>query len=128
MNMDNTNTYSIKNKSFVDVIKETTISIINILGIIIFFNILLSLLSIFINKKYLFFIEISNGFNIISSFRNNIFKDIFFIFLNSFGGIAIFMQLKSINNDANYKLLFDKTLLSIFVTLISIMILKCMLF
>ena len=124
-NLCNSNNY-IENVSVTTIIKETTNSIINILGVIIFFNVLISLISIFISIKYLFFVEITNGFNIINSFNNNLLKEYTLIFLNSFGGIAIFMQIKSINNDANYKFLINKFLLSILITLITSMMLKCM--
>ncbi|MBR5662419.1 MAG: hypothetical protein IKX00_02065 [Bacilli bacterium] len=111
---------NIEDKSFTFIVKETTLTIINILGVIIFFNILISLLDIFINKNYLFFIEITNGFNIIHFINNITIKNILYIFLNSFGGIAIYFQIKSINNDANYKLILNKFILSIFITIITL--------
>ena len=103
-------------------IKETTLTIINIFGVIIFFNIFISLLNIFIDNKFLFFIEITNGFNIINTINNSIIKKLLFIFLNSFGGVAIFFQIKSINNDANYKYFLYKFVLSIFVSLLTYLI------
>lgn len=113
---------STENKSFTFIVKETTLTIVNILGVIIFFNIIISILDVFVNKNYLFFIEITNGFSIIQSINNIIFRDILLIFLNSFGGITIYFQIKSINNDANYKLIFNKIIISVFITLITILV------
>lgn len=102
----------INNQNLNDLIKITINSIINILGVIIFFNILISILSFFIFKKHLFFIEITNGYQIINTFVSRFLKIISCTFLNSFGGIALFFQIKSINNDANYLLIFKKLLIS----------------
>ena len=113
------NNLNIKNSNINTILKDTTNSIINILGIIIFYNLVISILSIYINSKLLFFLEITNGFNIISSIKNINIRIILYIFLNSFCGIAIYTQIKSINNDANYKLLIDKFLISIFITFVT---------
>ena len=121
-NISINNSINLETKSITFIIKETTYTIINILGIIIFFNILISLLSILINTKYLFFIEITNGFNIIFLIKNHIIKSLLLIFLNSFGGISISYQIKSINNDANYLLIIRKFLLSIFITMLTLFI------
>lgn len=115
---------STENKSFTFIVKETTLTIVNILGIIIFFNIIISILDVFVNKNCLFFIEITNGFSIIQSIKNIILRDILLIFLNSFCGITIYFQIKSINNDANYKLIFNKTIISVFITLITILVIR----
>lgn len=118
-NLDNNTTEEIYNYSLTDIIKISTNTIINILGVIIFFNIVITILSIFINNKLLFFIEISNGFNIISLIKNNYLKNFLLIFLNSFGGLAIFMQIKSIYKDANYFLIINKFILSLIISLIT---------
>ena len=118
-NLDNNIAKQNYNYSLTDIIKISTNTIINILGVIIFFNIVITILSIFINNKLLFFIEISNGFNIISLIKNNYLKNFLLIFLNSFGGLAIFMQIKSIYKDANYFLIINKFILSLIISLIT---------
>ena len=118
----NNNINTTNSKSIVDIIKITTSTIINILGVIIFFNILLTILNIFISKYLLFFLEITNGFRIISYIKNIAIRNILLIFLNSFGGIAIFFQIKSINNDANYLYLLNKLIISIIITIITYII------
>ena len=118
-NLDNNIAKQNYNYSLTDIIKISTNTIINILGVIIFFNIIITILSIFINNKLLFFIEISNGFNIISLIKNNYLKNFLLIFLNSFGGLAIFMQIKSIYKDANYFLIINKFILSLIISLIT---------
>ena len=121
-NMSYLESNNTKNKDITIIIKETTQSVINIFGVIIFFNILISLLSVFINKQFLFFIEITNGFNIISTIKANIIKNFLIIFLNSFGGIAIFFQIKSINNDANYFLIIKKFFISFLISIITYLV------
>ena len=118
-NLDNNIAKQNYNYSLTDIIKISTNTIINILGVIIFFNIIITIFSIFINNKLLFFIEISNGFNIISLVENNYLKNFLLIFLNSFGGLAIFMQIKSIYKDANYFLIINKFILSLIISLIT---------
>lgn len=115
----NENTYNISL-----IIKETMMSIINILGVIIFFNIVITLLSIFISKYVLILFEITNGFNIISTLNIIKIRNILLIFLNSFCGIAIFFQIKSINNDASYLLIIKKFIISIIVTIVTIIIIN----
>lgn len=123
------NTANIKNNSLNandkcinDIIKETIYSLINILGVIIFYNILISILSILVNTNLLVFFEITNGFNIISNMKSSSIKNILLIFMNSFCGLSIFTQIKSINNDANYKLIINKLFLSIIITVITYLI------
>ena len=118
-NLDNNIAKQIYNHSLTDIIKISTNTIINILGVIIFFNIIITILSIFINNKLLFFIEISNGFNIISLIKNDCLKNFLLIFLNSFGGLAMFMQIKSIYKDANYFLIINKFIISLIISLIT---------
>lgn len=114
--------YGFSNASFTQIIKETIFNLINILGVIVFFNIIISLCSIFISTKFLFFIEITNGFKIISKLNNVLIKKILFIFLNSFGGLAIFFQIKSIKTDANYIIIIKKICVSLIVTLITLIL------
>lgn len=122
-NKDSIKYDDINSKTLNNITYETTQSIINIFGIVIFFNILISLLNTFISTKFIFFIEITNGFYILNSFKYKFIKNILLIFLNSFGGIAILFQIKSINNDANYKFIFNKLLVSIIVTFITYILL-----
>lgn len=116
------NKYHMKTYNISLIIKETIMSVINILGVIIFFNIVITLLGIFISKYLLFILEITNGFNIINTLNIVNLKRILLIFLNSFCGIAIFFQIKSINNDASYLLIIKKFIMSIIVTIVTITI------
>lgn len=117
------NKKSIKKDNYNEnIINKTINTCINILGIIIFFNILICILKKYVPYFVLIPLEISNGFILIYNIKNNIIKKITAILLNSFGGLAIFYQIKSINKDANYKLLKNKLLLSIFITIISIIL------
>ncbi|MBO7079383.1 MAG: hypothetical protein J6W64_06190, partial [Bacilli bacterium] len=113
-----------KNKSINEIISITISIIINILGVIIFFNIVISLFNIFLKKELLFFIEINNGFNIISNINKRIMKLLLITFLNSFGGVAIYYQIKSINNDANYKFFINKIFYAVIITILTFIIMK----
>ena len=115
---------SFQKKDITTIIKDASFSMVNIFGIVIFFNIIISILSIFFNNNFLFFIEITNGFNILMNFNNIIIRNFMFIFLNSFGGIAIFFQIKSINNDASYLLIFKKIFISLIISIITILIMS----
>lgn len=106
-------------KTVISIIKETTLNVINICGVLIFFNILISILSIFISKYFLFFFEITNGYIILKNIANKSIRLILITFLNSFGGLSIFFQIKSINNDAIYKLIINKIIISILITIIT---------
>jgi len=121
-NISNNHVYLFTKKSFTYIIKETTMTIINILGVVIFFNILIVLLNIIISSKALFFFEITNGFLVLDTLNNLLLKRVLVVFLNSFGGLAIFFQIKSINNDASYKLLINKIVLSVIITIITMVL------
>lgn len=105
------------------IINISFVSSINILGVIMFFKIIIVLASLFIPKYLLFFIEIVNGYEIISKINNNKLKIIMTIFLNSFGGLSIFFQMKSINEEIKNKYLLKKIFVSIIITIITILIL-----
>lgn len=105
-------------KDITRIIAESTTSLINIFGVVIFFNIVLSIINIFFNQNILFSIEITNGFNLIKNFLK--YKIASSIFLNSFCGIAIYYQIKTLNNNVDIKFLFKKLTLSILITLITI--------
>lgn len=107
-------------KDITKIITESITTLLNIFGVIIFFSIILSILNIFISKYLLFSIEISNGFNLIKSFSK--YKVISSIFLNSFCGIAIYFQIKTINENINYRFLIKKLLLSLIITLITLLL------
>ena len=113
---------NIENKSISDIISITTFSLINILGIIIFFNILISILSIIIPNKILFFLEITNGYQLIKDINIFPLKILLFSFLNSFGGIAMMFQIKSINNTITGKNLNKKIINSFIISIITTII------
>ena len=123
-NITKLKTNSFQKKNITTIINETSFNIVNIFGTVIFFNIVISILSVFISSDFLFLIEITNGFNVLKSVNNIIFRDFMLIFLNSFGGIAIFFQIKSINNDASYLLIFKKMFVSLIISIITILIMS----
>ena len=104
-----------KHKSITELINITTNIIINIFGIIIFFNIIISILNNIINSKYLVLLEITNGFNIIKTLSN---KTFLYSFLYSFNGVAILMQIKSISNKNIYLLILYKFIISLIISIL----------
>ncbi len=109
-------------KNISEIIKITTNNIINILGTTIFFNIFITLLSNIIPSLFLFPLEIINSYKIISSIKNYYIKVILCTFINSFCGIAIYFQIKSINDETNYKFVIKKLLISIIITVLTFII------
>ena len=79
-------------------------TLINILGTIIFFN----LLTLLIPNKWkiiIGFFEITNGLNILNTLNLSLItKAIFSLIYISFGGLSIIMQIKSILNDTSIKI------------------------
>ena len=104
-----------------DLIKKTTEAIINIMGIIIFFSIIISITKFFLPKIIISTFEITNGFLLIKSI--NKFKIFYLIFLNSFCGTAIIYQIKSLNDKTSKKIIVYKFITSIIVTIITYIIL-----
>ena len=99
-----------KKKTFNDIIKETMICVINIFGITTLFTVLSTLLiNIKIPSILIIFLDAINGFNIISILN---YKKISIILLNSFCGLNIFTQIKSINNKIGYKFILKKFILA----------------
>jgi len=115
------NIYNNDNLSVIEIIKRSSQSLTYIYGTIIVCNIIYTILTNYINPKYLFFIEITNGYKIINSFYK--YKLIPIIFLNSFGGLSFFMQIKSIKANTKITFLYKKILLSIFVLILTLIIL-----
>lgn len=105
----------------IDIIKSSSVTITYIYGTIITCNIIFTILKNFIHEKFLVFIEITNGFRIINNFSSLKIPTI--IFLNSFGGISFFMQIKSIKTNINFKFLLKKLILSLFVLTLTLLIL-----
>lgn len=76
--------------------------LILILGVIIIYNIIITLLNnIFINKLFFFkiILELTNGLNITTKLGSNYL--IYSIFISTFGGLSIHSQIKSILEDSN---------------------------
>lgn len=111
-----------KKKNTPEIIKITTDNIINVLGTTIFFNIFITLLSNIIPSLLLISIEIINSYKIISSINSYYLKIIFCTFINSFCGIAIYFQIKSINNKTDYCFIIKKLFVSIIITIITFII------
>ena len=109
-------------KNIPEIIKITTDNIINVLGTTIFFNIFITLLSNIIPSLLLISIEIINSYKIISSINNYYLRIIFCTFLNTFCGIAIYFQIKSINNKTDYSFIIKKLFVSIIITIITFII------
>ena len=110
------------------IIKTTTDTLLMILGTLIFFNIIISLLpinNIFIKNIINGFLEITTALNNLKyiHFKKNILGLMSLIYL-SFGGLSIHIQIKSILPDLNYKKYLKYRLLSIIIS----SILPCQLF
>ena len=76
--------------------------LILILGVIVIYNILITLLNnIFVNKLFFFkiILELTNGLNITTKLGSNYL--IYSIFISTFGGLSIHSQIKSILEDSN---------------------------
>lgn len=113
----------IKNKNINEIVKETTINIINIFGITLLFSCVINILKIYNFPVCLsIYLDIINGFKLIKSIKH--FCLISIIFLNTFTGLNIYFQIKSINNNINVKDLLKKIIISIFITIITYIILN----
>ena len=121
-NVDTTNHIdNSKKDDFINIIKSSSKSLIYIYGTIFFCNIIYTLLKIFISNKFLFFIEITNGFKIISSFMK--YKTATVILLNSFGGLSFMLQIKSIKTNISRTFIMKRIAISIFVLILTEIIL-----
>ncbi len=109
-------------KNIPEIIKITTDNIINILGTTIFFNIFITLLSNVIPNLLLIPIEIINSYKIIASINSNYLKIILCTFINSFCGIAIYFQIKSINDKIDYKFIIKKLFVTVIITIVTFII------
>ena len=110
----------ITNKDISCLIKKTTEGMINICGTIVFFNIIISIFNILFKSKIIVFAEICNGFNIIKKFKEH--KLFYATLLNSFGGLSIYFQMKSINNNFKYRIILYKFIISLLITFITLLI------
>ena len=124
------NNYNSKNINLSKIIKETIDTLLMILGTLIVFNIIINILPI----NNLLIKSIINGTLEITTALNNInflnintnFKILLSIIYLSFGGISIHTQIKSIFSDTNYKLFLKNKLLSIFVSIILLLLFHSM--
>ena len=89
--------------NLIKIINSSFIIMINILGIIIFFNIILNLSNLLPNNIIktiiISILEITSGINYLKTITNIKLRIILSIFLSSFLGLAINMQIKSIIKD-----------------------------
>lgn len=124
------NNYNSKSINLSKIIKETIDTLLMILGTLIVFNIIINILPI----NNLLIKSIINGTLEITTALNNInflnintnFKILLSIIYLSFGGISIHTQIKSIFSDTNYKLFLKNKLLSIFVSIILLLLFHSM--
>lgn len=122
--------YKIKKINLSKIIKETIDTLLMILGTLIVFNIIVNILPI----NNLFFKNIINGILEITTALNGIrylsintnFKILLSIMYLSFGGISIHTQIKSILPDTNYKLFLKNKCLSIFISIILLLLFHSM--
>ena len=122
--------YNNKSINITNIIRETTNTLLMILGTLIFFNIIINLIPI----KNLLLKNIINGFLEITTalssmkyinIKNNI-KVILSIIYLSFGGLSIHTQIKSILPDTNYKLFLKNRILAIYISIILYLIFHSM--
>lgn len=113
----------IESKKITEIINISIKNILNIYGVILFFNIIITILTNTIFKPLLFLIEVTNGFYILNSMTNNFIKTILIIYLNSFCGLSIYFQQKSINNNVNTYSLTKKLKLSFIILIITVLLL-----
>jgi len=107
--------------SLTKIIRISVGNIVNIFGITIFFSIVNNILCfIKIPKTIIIFTDIINGFKIINDL--NYFKLPLIILLNSFTGISILFQIKSINENFEYKFIFYKFILSVLSLILTLLI------
>ena len=124
------NNYNSKSINLSKIIKETIDTLLMILGTLIVFNIIINILPI----NNLLIKSIINGTLEITTALNNInflnintnFKILLSIIYLSFGGISIHTQIKSIFSDTNYKLFLKNKLLSIFISIILLLLFHSM--
>lgn len=110
------------NSNNINIIKTVKISaenIINVYGITLFFTIINNvLLFLKVPKSLIIFIDIINGFKLINQIKN--FKLPLIILLNSFTGISILFQIKSINDNFKYRLIIYKFIISLISLMLTI--------
>ena len=121
-----TNKYNIKKNALSIIIKNTIDTLLMILGTLIFFNILLSLIpinNIYIKNIVNGFLEITTALKDLKNinFNYNIKVLLSTIYL-SFGSLSIHMQIKSILPDTNYKLFLKNKLISIIISIIILLL------
>lgn len=104
------------------IIKDTTDTLLMILGTLICFNIIVNILpinNVFIKNIINGLLEITTSLKSLEKLNLSIkIKEILSVIYLSFGGISIHMQIKSILPDTNYKLFLKNKFLSIFISLI----------
>jgi len=114
-----------------NIIKNTIDTLLMILGTLIFFNIIINLVTfnnIYINNIFNGFLEITTALNSLNIININLnIKEILSLIYLSFGGISIHMQIKSILPDTNYKIFFKYKTYSIIISLIIYYLLKMVL-
>ena len=118
------NNYNKKSINLSNIIKDATDTLLMILGVLIFFNIIINLIpvkNIILKNIINGFLEITTALHNLKYIKiNNDIKILLSTIYLSFNGLSIHTQIKSILPDTNYKLLLKTRVYSI---IISIMIL-----
>lgn len=112
-------------------IKKSMNTLIIILGTVAFFMILSQIISIYINNDMVNtiisgFLEITNGLNLLINLDVlNYFKEIIAIFIISFGGLSVHLQIFSIikETDLSYKSFFEGRVLATIIAILIIILL-----
>ena len=124
------NNYNNKSFNLSKIIKETIDTLLMILGTLIIYNIIINILPInnpIIKNIFNGALEITTSLNNIKFLNiNTNFKILLSIIYLSFGGISIHTQIKSIFSDTNYKLFLKNKLLSIFISIILLLLFHSM--
>ena len=122
--------YEIKKINLSKIIKETIDTLLMILGTLIVFNIIVNILPInnlLLKNIFNGLLEITTALNSIKYLSiNTNFKILLSIIYLSFGGISIHTQIKSILPDTNYKLFLKNKFLSIFISIILLLLFHSM--
>lgn len=122
--------YKNNNINLSKIIKDTIDTLLMILGVLIFFNIIINLLpihNILIKNIINGFLEITTALNNLKYLNiNTNFKILLSIIYLSFNGLSIHTQIKSILKDTNYKLFFKSRIYSILISIILLLLFHSM--
>lgn len=114
---------NIKDKNINEITKDVITNIINIFGVTLVFSCIMEICKIYkLPIKIVALLDVINGFKIINNVSS--FKLLLVVFLNSFTGLNIYFQIKSINKNINLYDLCKKLLLSILIAVLTILLIS----